>query len=853
MDKTNLVKRVAELLRISDHEVQTSVIVNHREIDILAKERNGLSRKTLVIECADYRDPVGVKKIEEDLGKLRAAIRELGHSAVPMHVSRNGYTPDAAGLAASEHLDAMTFEDLASRLVNFDEYLRAIEADQLREIILKEYQPTKIHFENERRQDGRPALDFVEEWLNSRDVWLTVLGDYGVGKSWMLKRVLYWMLERYRCSPNDAPLPFFIPLQSFTKAFTFQNLIVACLQRYGVRSVNFEAVKYLAESGRIVFLFDSFDEMAQILGRSTVRENLKELLEGVSKSSRAIMTSRPTYFESRSERLRLVDKDGTLRWESIDKDEFSRQAAVSAFITSKLEASRYARLNDLTSGQRRRLFETVLSDRPQALKTLLELFSRFQSLESLSQRAVIARLLTTVAETLAKADRDDDYIGRTLSGNEVVLNESKIFEIVVYNLLERDRDVGELEASARRTFLHAFAVYLQQPGQVSFASPEELRQVVSDLFEDRLRTSDSPQQLLESLYRSCRRHSGLTTERQFLDTSGSIDTPVDENDQDSRVGFSHNSLREYLVASSAAEYLIGRQGEQHQEKNGLLKSVVFTDGVADFLVGIAENNRQIEAMLADAFSKKQGSRADWMFRAIYGFIRAKGSRGVGLLGSPPSLEGLDLSSIDLSGLDLQRSCLAGSIAFDTDFRKTDFRNADMGDLVIERAMFDEAKVSGADFTRTDLISIYVYDDYDRRTSCVLSGREARQWLHSRGAKVKSASDLNPYLGKPWYEASREVVRTLVSRVAGTHEYKGLVKGTKLETRPFAQEFREFLIKAKVLEFVKKDGEKMIYRLAPQYRGAITEFSEKGVISDVIRPFFDARLKATSEGERPKPT
>jgi len=53
--------------------------------------------------------------------------------------------------------------------------------------------------------------------------------------------------------------------------------------------VNYEAVRYLADKGRIVFLFDSFDEMAQILRRNTVRENLRTPRR-VTRNSRAIMT-----------------------------------------------------------------------------------------------------------------------------------------------------------------------------------------------------------------------------------------------------------------------------------------------------------------------------------------------------------------------------------------------------------------------------------------------------------------------------------------------------------------------------------------------------------------------------------
>ena len=54
MDKTSLVKAVANLFELTGHRVQTSVKINHREIDVVAEELNTLLRKTVLIECADY-------------------------------------------------------------------------------------------------------------------------------------------------------------------------------------------------------------------------------------------------------------------------------------------------------------------------------------------------------------------------------------------------------------------------------------------------------------------------------------------------------------------------------------------------------------------------------------------------------------------------------------------------------------------------------------------------------------------------------------------------------------------------------------------------------------------------------
>jgi len=208
MDKTELVAKVSNIFRISGYKVDTSVKINHREIDIRAEETQGLVRKIILIECADYDKNVGVDKVQSDIRKLRAAKEVLKDNAIIMHVSRNGYTPDAFGYAKENGVSIYSLEDLTNQLINFDDYIQAIENDKLRPIILKEYQPNKIYYE-QYSKTVRGSITFLKKWLDSDIQWLTLLGDYGVGKSWTLKRFLYELIEDYKKNPSSAPLPFF--------------------------------------------------------------------------------------------------------------------------------------------------------------------------------------------------------------------------------------------------------------------------------------------------------------------------------------------------------------------------------------------------------------------------------------------------------------------------------------------------------------------------------------------------------------------------------------------------------------------------------------------------------------------
>lgn len=838
MDKTELVSKVCHLFRISGYKVDPSVKINHREIDIRAEETQGLIRKIVLVECADYKKPVGILKLQEDLNKLDAAKEDLKGAAVIMHVSRNGYSPDASGYALDKGISIFSYEDLTYQLVNFDTYISAIKNDPSREIILREYQPNKIHYEGNIKS-GKLSLTFFDAWLKSNNKWLTLLGDYGVGKSWTLKRMLYHMIDLYIESKSKTPLPFFIPLQRFTKAFDFENLILRTFQMYGLSGVHYDAFAFLMNEGKILFLLDSFDEMAQHLKRNTIRENLKELLIGISKQSKAIMTSRPNYFEGRAERLLVVERDGEITWHPLDKKKFEDQNVLSRTIKERLEASQFARINDLNVSQRRKLFKIVLGADSDAYKKLDELMKKFNELDNLSNRAVIARLLTTVAETISSARETKTIEGYSLLPDDIkILNQAKIFEIIIYNLLSRDDNIGSLSAADRLMFLRAFAIYLQQRSRSIFSTPDEIRDLVKELFDYDLKRSDTPEQLLESYYRTCRRHSGLTTESQFSDTSGQIDVPVDSDDTESNVGFSHNSIREYLVADAIADYVMNDKMYLN------LGTVIYNDLIGDFFVWKSEYNPDLISRLKEKYVQSQQSNfLELLFKVIFRFIQIDPDKYINILGKVPKITNLDISGIDFSGLSLQNGNVEGCLAIETDFRKADLRNVSFNDSILDNVLFDGAFLNDTDFRSSEIESIYVYDQYETDTVSVLSGKNARQWLYSQGAKVWPVDDLNILIGKPWYEAAREVTRTIEHRLPGTHQDVSLSKGTQKENRKFAEEFVNFLVSKKILKRVRKSktGPGWVLKVNKEYYSLITLFSKEGKIHEKIAPFFQKYL------------
>lgn len=835
MDKTELVNKVAHLFQLSGYKVQTSVEINYREIDVVANQQQGLVRNTVIVECADYKKTVGIDKVRQDLRKLTEAKEKLGHSCVAMHVSTLGYSPKAKGYALENNLEISTVSELAARLINFENYVECIEKDKLRPIILKEYQATTMQFDRQARTKAS-ATTFSKKWLSKHEPWLTVLGDYGVGKSWFLKKLLYELLDDFKKNPEHAPLPFFVPLQRYRKAFNFKNLILATLESYGLSGVHYDAFEYLSQSGRIIFLFDSFDEMAQSLKLSEIRENLQQLLAGVKFGSQVIMTSRPNYFEGRAERLMIVETDGDYDWHPLDHEQFEYDRGKNRILSESLSKTQYARLNDLTDEQRKALFSIVLKGKKSALKELMVLYERFKELDELSNRPVIARLLTTVAETLAMKSKDKSKEEFPIILDDLeVLNQAKIFEIVIANLLKRDVNIGSLNARDRLRFLRRFAIQLQQRNRDPFATPNEIRSTVREQLTVIISKSDTPEADLDNYYRTCRRHSGLTTEGQYLDTSGNIDLPIDSDDLESRIGFSHNSLREFLVADAIADNII------QNEEFPLLGSVIVTPLVSEFIVGLSEFRKGLKDKISGEYEVTlDTNRKNFLFSIIEGFID-KDPKEISLIGTPPNLTNLDLIGRDLSGLNLKSAKFDTSLIADTDFRKSDLRNANFKNCIFENALLDEAILDKADFSESEIESIYVNDQWNKKTTGILFDQDAVQWIFTNQGIVKNPESLNPYLGQGWYIAAREVANTIRQKIAGTHSDASLSKGTQTKYRDFAKNFVTFLMKKNILIKVTKVANtrtgKWVVKLDPNFRKDINELAKNGKICEALEPYF----------------
>jgi hypothetical protein len=117
--------------------------------------------------------------------------------------------------------------------------------------------------------------------------FVLLLGDFGRGKTFVLREVARRIAET---TPHLIPI--LIELRRLDKAHTVHGLVAAHLANHGEDLIDLKAFDYMLREGRIVLLFDGYDELATRLTYDRAAEHLDTLLEAVQDRAKIIVARR---------------------------------------------------------------------------------------------------------------------------------------------------------------------------------------------------------------------------------------------------------------------------------------------------------------------------------------------------------------------------------------------------------------------------------------------------------------------------------------------------------------------------------------------------------------------------------
>jgi WD40 repeat protein len=483
-----------------------------------------------------------------------------------------------------------------------------------------------------------PNEDLVEELLQQLATpygrFMLLLGDFGRGKTYALR-------ELARHIPSRLPhlVPIYIELRALDKAHTVDGLVAAHLANHGEQHIDLKAFRYMLRQGRIVLLFDGFDELVTRVSYERATDHLRTLLDAVEGSAKVIVASRTQHFTSHTQVL-------TALGERVDLLPHRRVLDIAEFTESQIRAYLANRYDS----------ESEADDRIRLLRGV-------QDLLGLSRNP---RMLSFIA------DLDSQRLAAVASAGPA-LSAAALYQAI----------------------LQAWLAYEEQRAQGEPGSPPGMR--VADLWAAvttlamRLWDSGEPflrlAELTESLggalveLTSGTRLSADQTAHAIGASSLLIRT------DEGLFGFIHSSVTEWLIAAEIARLLIAEPSPAPLARRPLSQLTV------DFLCDLADSRRcqqWVERVLTDAAADSV-ERANALKIATRLRTPARTNlRGALLQGEDLSYR--DLRQVDLSGADLSEARLVGA----------NLGGGSLRDATLTSARLDQANLSGADLTGADL-------------------------------------------------------------------------------------------------------------------------------------------------------
>lgn len=509
---------------------------------------------------------------------------------------------------------------------------------------------------NEISRDRYSSLDaYIDDWLKERSkLHISLLGEFGAGKTWFCRHYASHQLERYLKDPTHERLPLLITLRDFTKASTSQQLINdALLEQYKLPFIGsaFEIFQKMTRSGKLLLILDGFDEMALKVDYQTVVDNFWELAKLGDSNSKVILTSRTEYFRWAKESEKILGGK-----------EFGRS-------TIKLSPPKFEvlYLEPLSDDQIREIITLRLGKKQGhiAAKRILEV----RNLAEMARKPILVELLLTALDEVSV---------------DLLKDPAKVYLYATNKLLLRNINTKRTFTTTadKLYFLSELAWEMIKSGELSIhytAFPERIK----NYFDNRIKDK----QELDNWDFDLRNQTLL-----HRNAAGYYE-------------FAHKSLAEYFVALKFAAELgclaptfmqtyCEAEGEccQLPIKQKVLQGLSETFGAMSLM---DERMHAVKGLLIEIISEDAAERL-WK---IVNEVKGKAVEQVKYVGGN-AVTLLNLLGENFSGRDLSHRVLHG-----TDLEACDLRAANLNDTDLTGAWLSDAYLSQASFRSSTLANV----------------------------------------------------------------------------------------------------------------------------------------------------
>ena len=227
----------------------------------------------------------------------------------------------------NEALSCYTFDELLDQDADFTGYLDWLEEEIQQRGIDTQYVPLACTKEEidpvSQQQIGLSRYGEEDGWIDGYiDLWLddpakehiSILGEFGTGKTWFALHYAWAALQKYKQAKQrgvERPrLPLVIPLRDYAKAVSLESLFSEFFfRKHEIPLPGYRAFEQLNRMGKLLLIFDGFDEMAARVNRQAMINNFWELAKVVVPGAKAILTCRTEHFPEAREGRQLLNAE----------------------------------------------------------------------------------------------------------------------------------------------------------------------------------------------------------------------------------------------------------------------------------------------------------------------------------------------------------------------------------------------------------------------------------------------------------------------------------------------------------------------------------------------------------------
>jgi WD40 repeat protein/nucleoside phosphorylase len=213
-----------------------------------------------------------------------------------------------------------TFDELIDQSADFTPYIKWLKEKVEEQNIEEHYIPLSCKKEELNLSNKRNSISYsnhsdidkyINQWLNvNNQEHISVIGDFGSGKTWFALHYAWEKLKLYNAAVESGlerpRFPLLITLRDYEGAAKMDTILANFFfSKHNIRS-NQALFDFLNSMGKILIIFDGFDEMASQNDIQVMANNFQELANIVVPGSKIILTSRREHFPNADFRKQVL-------------------------------------------------------------------------------------------------------------------------------------------------------------------------------------------------------------------------------------------------------------------------------------------------------------------------------------------------------------------------------------------------------------------------------------------------------------------------------------------------------------------------------------------------------------------